>query len=115
MPSKPHEDVGCVAQSLLFVPAGSGAHVPGLPAWLQDSQSAAQAEAQQTPSTHKVLSHSPPAAQGCPFVLGPSVGGAGASGVPSADASASGPSVGPSSGAAPSPAPAISSTDSRTS
>ena len=45
--------------------------VPRDDASAQLRQAPAQASAQQTPSTQKLLPHSPAAAQVCPFDLGP--------------------------------------------
>ncbi len=63
VPSKPHVEAGWLAHSAVAVPAGTGAHVPSMPGKLQAWHKAPQAEAQQTPSTQSVLSHSPPPAQ----------------------------------------------------
>ena len=47
-----------------------GMHVPSDDASAQLLHAPWQASAQQTPSTQKLLAHSPAAAQACPFDLG---------------------------------------------
>jgi hypothetical protein len=49
------------------VPAGTGEHMPNLPAMLQAWQGPAQAPSQQTPSTQRPFAHSPPAVQSAPM------------------------------------------------
>lgn len=51
-------------------PEGTSAHVPTLPTRLHALHGAAQDSLQHTSSLQKPLSHSPAAAQGCPFLRG---------------------------------------------
>jgi hypothetical protein len=72
-PSVPHFATPWSAQMLRgsAAPAGTDTHRPFDDGRAQLRQAAAQASAQQTPSTQKLLTHSLEAAQGWPLGLGP--------------------------------------------
>ena len=53
------------------MPAGVGVHLPIDEGRAQLRQAPPQAPSQQTPSTQKLLMHSPAVAHGCPLGLGP--------------------------------------------